>query len=219
MREFTLKRSIGVLTLLLICLDGSNAQLIRGYGFKIAVTSASHSYEYSNPPWPGFGPKTVRRVGVNAGFFVEWLDLPFFSVLTPVEYTQRGVGHEYVLTLNDPTPIGKAVDYRRVDYVSIPILLKMRVSLGLLEAYVFVGPRADILLGYQEDVPNISSVYKDFKKLTTGGSFGIGIESDNLLLSSLFLEIRYNADFMDSYDKGILKVRNNAFDVWLGIAL
>ena len=213
-----MKKVILLISVVIIFIDPSNAQLIRNYGLKFAFTSASQTFEYANPPFPGFGPSKVRRAGFNVGFFVEWFNIPFLSVLSQIEYTQRGVGEEYYITEDGPVPVGTRTDFRRVDYLSIPILLKFNVPLGVVTPYLIAGPRADFLLGYQDNQTAFNSLYKNFKKSLIGGSIGLGLESGNFLPIDLSAEFRYNADFSNSFDNEYLRVRNNAFDVWLGVA-
>jgi hypothetical protein len=79
------------------------------------------------------------------------------------------------------------------------------------------GPANPYLIGIQEKRPQ-SSLYEDFKKTMFGGSLGLGVESSSLLPIALSAEFRYNIDFSDSFNNGFVKVRNNTFDVWLGVA-
>jgi hypothetical protein len=205
-----------VTLLLLVLPTGDNAQLIKGYGIKVALTSSTQTFEYSNPPWTGFGPSPKRRIGFNAGVYVEWLALPIFSVLSEIEYVQKGFGEEFNITQNDPTVIATATEYRRIDYVSFPLLGKFILPLNSTNLYILAGPRADFLVAYD---PNFSSIYKDFKKTMFGASFGIGLNLETFMPFPLSLEFRYNSDFSDSFDNGNLRVRNNSYDFWLGVTL
>ena len=163
---------------------------------------------------------TKRRVGFNAGIFAEWLDVPFFSVLTQVEYAQRGTGEEFVVTgPSGPEPIGTKTLYARLDYVSVPVLGKIILQTGQISPYVLAGPRADFLLGYKSDEGLFSGVYDSFKKTTWGGSAGIGVQVKSLLPVTLIAEARYNFDFADSYRSDLMNVRNNSVDFWLGVGL
>ena len=196
-------------------LNECNAQLLKNYGLKIAVTSADQKYELSLVP----GLETKRRVGLNLGAFAEWFDVPFFSLLTQLEYAQRGTGQVFVVTgPSGPNPIGTKTLFSRLDYVSVPVLAKLRLQTGLFSPYILVGPRIDFFLGYKSDEDAFNAVYDKFKKTTLGGSAGIGVQIASLLPVSLIAEARYNFDFADSYETDLLKVRNNAVDFWLGVA-
>ena len=117
-----------------------------------------------------------------------------------------------------PNPIGTKTLFSRLDYVSVPVLAKLRLQTGLFSPYILVGPRIDFFLGYKSDEDAFNAVYDKFKKTTLGGSAGIGVQIASLLPVSLIAEARYNFDFADSYETDLLKVRNNAVDFWLGVA-
>ena len=209
--------SLLVLTLILFITQG-NAQLLKNVGVKLAFTSASQTYDYPNPPWPGFGPDLSRRIGVNAAIYAEWLDVPFFSVVTQIEYAQRGMAQEIAITGASPEIIRMETRYNRLEYLSLPIFLKATVPIGIVSPYVLLGPRVDLLLSYRDEFVIGKSIYADFKKMIWGGEAGLGLEFKKLLPGSVYLEFRYNVDFMNSYDTDFLKVRNNAYDIWLGVA-
>lgn len=191
-----------------------NAQLIKRCGLKVAFTSASQDFKYST-----FAPDTKRRPGFNAGIYIEWFDLPLVSLITQIEYAQRGMGLEFVRTLNDPTPIEIFTEYNRVDYLSLPVLVKVAVPTTIVTPFLLIGPRIDFFLGYHSDRDLFNAVYDQFKKTMIGGSIGIGVEATSLLPVNVIVEGRYNFDLADSYSTQYLTVRNNSFDVWLGVAL
>jgi len=197
----------------------SNAQLLRSLGAKVAVTSASQKFDYAYSPFPGFRQDKKRRTGVNAAIFAEWLNTPFISIVTQLEYAQRGFTETIAPVASSPGIAVMDTRDNRVDYLSLPILLKASLSLGVFSPYVIVGPRLDKYLGYHDNfiVPN--SINEEFTKTLWGGSAGIGLELRTLLPVSLSIEFRYNADFADSYKDYLLRVRNDAYDFWLGVAL
>jgi hypothetical protein len=193
-------------------LNEGNAQLVKNYGLKMAVTSADQEF--------GMTLDTKRRVGFNIGAFAEWLDVPLFSVITQVEYTQRGTGQVFIMTgPSGPEPIGRKTLYSRLDYISVPVLAKLRFQTGLISPYILAGPRLDFLLGYKSDEGAFNTLYDKFKKTTFGASTGIGVQVESFLPVTLLAEARYNFDLTDSYDAYSWKVRNNALDFWLGIAI
>jgi hypothetical protein len=206
-----------VTIILLGCLlspNDSNAQLVKAYGPKVAFTSAHQDFNYTYTD-----VEVKRRNGFNAALFVEWLNLPFISAVTQLEYVQRGMGMEFVRTGPEgPEVVGRFTRYNRVDYLSIPQLAKIAIPVGMFSPYLSTGPRIDFLLGYKSDDGLFNAVYDEFKKTNIGGTISIGLESVELLPIGLLVEARYNFDFADSYSTQYLKVRNNSFDVWLGVA-
>jgi hypothetical protein len=193
-----------------------NAQLLRHYGLKVAYTSATQSFDYYTA---GFGFSNERRPGINAAVFAEWLNMPFLSVITQVEYSQRGLGIEFARTLNDPTVIGTWVEYHRVDYLSVPLLAKVSFPSTIIEPYLVAGPRIDFVLGYHGNDENFRSLYNDFKSPNLGGTVGAGVSVSSILPAAILLEFRYNIDLTLPYDNGLLRVKNSAYDIWLGVAI
>ncbi len=196
-------------------LNECSAQLLKNYGLKMAVTSADQKYDLTLAP----GLETKRRAGFNVGVFAEWFDVPFFSLLTQVEYAQRGTGQVFAVTgPSGPEVIGTKTLYSRLDYVSVPVLAKLRLQTGPFTPYIVAGPRVDFFLGYKSDEQEFNAVYDKFKKTSLGGSAGVGMQIESILPVILLAEARYNFDFADSYETDLLKVRNNAFDFWVGVA-
>lgn len=211
---------IPMMTILLSCTSIGKAQLIRSYGVKLAFTSASQNLDYPTPPWGWWtGIKTSANPGFNVAAFAEWLNIPFFSVVSQIEYAERGARMKY------PVPGGWRSTEGRLHYLSVPILAKVTIPVGRASPYVLAGPRADFLIDYRDvQIPPWGNAlsnpfYSDFKSAILGGSVGVGVQTTSVLPVALLAELRYNFDFFDSYNNGYLKVRNNAFDVWLGVGL
>ena len=93
-----------VCVLVLMFTNESPSQLIKGYGIKLGLTSADQKFNYSAIS----NIETKRRLGFISGVYVEWLDIPFISVITEMDYVQRGMGQEFIETAaTGPEPIGK----------------------------------------------------------------------------------------------------------------
>ena len=194
------------------------AQLLKSYGVKAAITSASQKFDY--PAFPGFTPDIRRRIGFGIGVYAEWLNVPFISILTQLEYNQRGSREGFAVTGPDgPTILRTDILDRRLDYLSIPLLFKAFTPLGSVTPYVIVGPRLDILLGYRDESAFGNSVFQDFTKTSFGGSVGAGFDVTDVFPVTFSVEFRADVDFGDSYNTELLKIRNNAYDIWVGVAL
>ncbi len=198
----------------------SSAQSLKDVGAKLAFTSAGQSFGYpSSITILGLQGQQLRRSGFCAALFAEWSVQQSFSVLTQVEYDQRGMGLGPELDLIDPGPsfYRPGDTYCRVDYLSVPVLAKFEIPFLSINPYLLAGPRVDFFLGHgahPQDL-NVDFVYNHFKKVTWGGSFGIGFRLPFASPVPLAIEARENLDFMNSYQDQYLKVRNNAFDLWL----
>ena len=211
-----MKKSIlSILILMFGLLQISNAQLLKDFGLKAAVTSANQEFEFKSVS----SFDTQRRVGVNLALFAEWLDVPYISLVTQVEYAQRGFGVDMVYTgPYGPEPLSTKTFYSRVDYLSIPVLAKLRLQTGAVAPYFLAGPRGAFLLGYKSDGSLFDEIYDKFKKATLGGTAGFGVQVESVLPVTLLAEARYNFDFGNAYDTHLMSVRNSAFDFWLGVA-
>jgi hypothetical protein len=216
-RKTIFMKSSIVITLLscVLLVNESPAQFIRSYGAKVAYTSAELVYndtEWNNP--------ILRRSGFNAAVFIEWLDVPFVSVVTQLEYAQRGKSFDTYV--QDPgSPKGYSVKDQvsdRLDYLSIPIMGKIRIPLGMFSPFITAGPRADFLLGYRSYSEWDDSIYDKFKKTNVGATISLGSEVKPPLPFTLSLEARYNVDLASAYSITSYRIaHNNSFDVWLGI--
>ncbi|HLP80854.1 MAG TPA: outer membrane beta-barrel protein [Nitrosomonas sp.] len=198
---------------LMMCVLFANqtpAQIIRSFGVKVAYTSAELVYD--DVEW---NQNTDRRSGVNAAIFVEWLNVPFISVVTQAEYAQRGRSISFYVI--EPGTFHESLYQKvsdRLDYLSIPIMGKFRVPFGFFSPFVAAGPRVDFLLGQQSD----DGLFDQYiKKTNIGATLSLGGEVKTPLPFTLALEARYNVDLANARSMDYTKVHNNSFDAWLGI--
>ncbi len=208
----------------LLSFASAQAQLLNAFGVKAGINSSTSNIELR--AFGGESLDTKRRTGIHAAIFAEWLKLPVFSVVTQVEYAQRGFIDEIPVTGEDsPELLGYATSNTRLDYLSVPMLLKLKIPGASILPYVLAGPRFDFLVNREAgnyelgnmSFPNLFA--PDFKDQTTGGTVGLGMTTGKALLLPLLLELRYNFDFNDSADTRAIRAKNNSVDVWLGIML
>ena len=215
------------LLLLLVALlvpERLEAQALRSYGVKAAFTSSDVAFEFE------YGSLDFdRRRGTNVALFAEWLDNPFFSLLTQLEYAQRGFVMVFQRTVpsRDNPEVGHVEDVAagtRIDYLSALVPLKLRYPVGAsLTPFVLVGPRVDILLGqhaeeYEGAFGPERFKLQDLRRSQVGFSTGAGLTVGGLGKLSLTLEARYNLDFTDASSNPEVEIKHNAFDVWFGVA-
>lgn len=207
-----MKAIVAVVCALLIAYV-AEAQAIKSYGVKIGYTSANQTFDYTL-----FDFETRRQSGINGAVYIEWLDLPWFSVVTQLEYSQRGMATESVITGDDPTPIRVETLHNRLSYISVPLLAKGNLSLAGMSVYCLAGPRVDFLVEYKSDRGLFNAVYDQFKQPALGGTVGVGAQFERVLPLDLLVEARYNFDVSNSYQTELLRVRNYTLDIWLGVA-
>jgi hypothetical protein len=191
----------------------AHAQLLRGFGIKVGVTAANQTWDFASQP----DPSTDNRWGITASAFVELLRMPYLSLLVEAQYAQKGMSWSgLVATAQNPDGTGQFITKRpRVDFLSIPILAKMRFGMPLVTPYLIAGPRYDLLLTRHGE--GFQAVIDRFKSSELGATFGVGAELAAVLPFDVLIEFRYNASLQDAYDGNSLKVRNRTIDMMLGV--
>jgi hypothetical protein len=102
----------------------------------------------------------------------------------------------------------------RLNYISVPILAKLRIETPMFVPYLAIGPRLEYLVSYPSSV-----VYDDFKKMEVTGTVAIGVELSLGFFPRLLLEANYNTSLMNSYNKGSLIVSDNSMEILCGVFL
>jgi hypothetical protein len=201
------------------------AQLLKSYGIKAGVNSSNAAFSL---PQDAFEIATQRRTGGHAALFVEWGGSSAFSLVTQVEYAQRGFAEEQEITgENGPEPLGKVRASTRLDYISLPLLLKLQYRKSAISPYLIAGPRVDFLVNREagefdfvignSKVTLASELNEIFDDRDLGGTIGLGFNAQKFLPLPLLVEGRYNFDFTDNGKLPPLQGKNNSFDLWLGI--
>jgi len=215
LERFVKSLTVGISLIVLISTSNTHAQLLRGFGLKVGAVSAYQSWKYASIP----DLPTETRWGLTGAGFFEFFDLPLLSGVLEFQYTQRGM----TLTLpvytesNPEVPAYYRTNRPRVDYLSIPILAKVRLNTPLLVPYLVAGPRWDFLISKKGD--GFDTVVDKFKTSEFNATFGIGVELSEFLPTVLIAEFRYNPSFSDAFNNNFLAVRNRSFDFLLGVRL
>jgi len=209
------KGSLVIFLLVMLFSSVTYTQVVREYGAKIGLASSTQSWQW--PPWTGISTSVASRQSIDAGVFVEWLDIPVFSLLTEVHYVQKGS----VGTSNVPpalTQFSHATNQYNtyslwIDYLSVPVLAKLRWGLAPLSPYLILGPRFDIYLASTG-----TFLDHNFKAVDLGGTFGFGLEPSLQLPFHVAAEYRYSPTFRDSYSVTPLTLRNRSMEFLLVVA-
>ncbi len=214
-------KKICFLVALIFIVSSSQAQIIRGYGLKVGTTISNQDWKYSNSSgFSGSSFDTDSRVGLNIGLFSELLNVSLISIVTEVNYIQKGMKEEVpVTTVTQPDGTGEFVTWNtRVDYINISAFGKLRINAGLFSPYILIGPKMDFEINKTSSLGPTNVVEENFNKNRFGLKVGIGTEI-NLLSFNLLAEILYDVDFNELYENENLKVNSNSFDLRLGIIL
>ncbi len=194
----------------------SQAQLIRGYGIKLGTTISSQTWEYV--PALNFTFEPDNRIGLNIGIFAELLNNPIISIVTELNYIQKGMKEEVpVTTPSQPDGTGEFVTWdTRIDYINLSAFGKLRLNLGIVSPYVIAGPKIDFEINKEHSLDDTNIFENNFNKNRIGFKVGIGTEI-NLMSLNLLAEILYDADFNELYENEFLKVTSNSIDFRIGL--
>lgn len=189
-----------IILLLFVSGAGSaQAQIVRG-GLKAGIDVADHKVNSDIL-------KVGNRIGFQVGGVLE-LNIPLtgFGVETGVYYGNKS----YKVENNDPLATGAIED---LEYVSVPISLKQRISLfGIVGMYFTAGAYGNY--GFNGGELTISgNTYKQ-KEFQTGLVFGAGFS----LIKHLELGMNYRYKLTDTFDgapEDYMKVGRQTWSVGL----
>lgn len=210
-----MKKSIFVI-LFLLGYSILSAQFVRSYGIKAGMTISNQTWDYSVS---GLNFKPEDRTGLNIGVYMELLDIPLISIVTELNYIQKGMSIDIPRTTSNNPNSNDFVKWdTRIDYLNIAALAKLRFNYGILTPYLVIGPKVDYEIGKSFSDVNAQEVEDSFKKERLGAKVGLGTEI-NFLPIEFLVEILYDADFNELYDNSNLKVSSDSFDLRIGIKL
>ena len=196
----------------------SQAQFVRGYGFKLGSTISNQDWEYV--PSLNITLDSDNRIGLNIGFFAELLNNPILSIVTELNYVQKGMKIDLQkTTVSNPDGTGEFFTWdTRIDYINLSALGKIRLDLGIVSPYVIAGPKIDFEINKVFSLNEANIVEDNFNKNRIGFKVGIGAEI-KLMSLNLLAEILYDADFNELYENENLKVNSNSIDFRVGLML
>lgn len=143
----------------------------------------------------------VDRVwGVDGGVFIEWLDMPTFSLVTEVHLLQKGATF-----INKGTYESGGTSPRTDGYLSIPVMGKIRLGADAVIPYFLSGPRVDFL---------VTSTGKS-KTVDIGVTLALGIEIPSTNDVVFGFEFRFSPSFNSLYPSG---ARNTSMEFLFVVA-
>ena len=205
-------KKISFIILILILISSTDAQILRGIGVKVGTTFSSQDWNYSGlSSIASWSPDS--KTGFNAGVFAEFLNNENFSLVTELNFLEKGAEHEMpVTTADNPDGTGATILWdASLTYINFSLLGKVRYNLNVVSPYVVLGPSLDVELNKSEEVSSI-----DIDKTRLGLKAGIGSEI-NILPVKLFAEFVYQHDFKSLFKNQLLEITSKAFDLRIGV--
>lgn len=180
----------------------------------------------------GLRPDINWLIGGQAGMITEYKFNNTFSVLSELNYTEKGfiTAAEYDLAIQDiDIPVGVKAE-TRLRYLDIPLMAKYRVYDGSkVSAYVTAGgyfgygingnlkTKARLILDFNLSNTSLNLANKNFDRTEFGGVIGGGIEipAGN---GKFILDARYSHAYNPLIDDFLvdLRLRNRGFSLGLG---
>lgn len=199
-----------IIIFFMIAISTTYSQIIQSYGIKVGATISRQEW---SAIMPGGAPKQ-DRLGMNIGAFAEFFNSPIFSLITEINYVQKGFKSTYLQIDEDYE--GSDSWNLRIDYLNISLLAKAKIDVGDVRLYLFAGPRIDFELNKSSSISN--NVYYDFEKSLVGLKFGIGSEFE-ISPIHLLAELVYDHNFGDLDKRSNVEVKANSIDFRIGVAL
>lgn len=214
-----MKKALVVLFCLLLSAS-VQAQLIRSYGIKLGGTASYQKWEYS-PSSPVNLSDPGTKNGLNIGGFVEFLQIPVFSVVAEVNYIERGMQRDVAGTsITSPDGTGGTGGTKTwtlgLNYLNISLLGKARMDGIICTPYLIAGPKVDLEISKSDDLNTTFS--NDFSKTRFGFKAGVGTEI-KLFGINFLAEVLWNADLGNLYEGGMLKITTSAVDFRGGFSI
>lgn len=212
-----MKNILVIITLILtLTVTIAQAQFLRAYGIKAGVVRAEQKWDYS--PQTGLDASGINPIwGVDAGVFAEFFDCKNFSLLTELHYVQKG--STYTITGTEPADnaqgyieTGKEDIKERCNYLSIPVMAKLRLETGKITPYIAVGPRLEFLISHPS-----SAVFDQLKKAEVAATASAGLEVDAGFTPHLLCEVSYTLGLTDSFKNDYLTVKNRSLSLLIGV--
>lgn len=214
-----------ILVFLLISLLSTNlrAQVLSSYGLKAGACIASQNWEYHNLPDYMSGLSVPvpsdEIVGIDISIFTKTKYFSIFCVTAEIHYIEKGRKITVMGTIQADNPqgyeeTGPITINERFSYISVPILLEMKLLKSYLSPYLLLGPRLEYLINY----PN-SLLYDEFNKMDFGITMGIGIEFNIRFIKSIILEGRFSPNLSNSYKNEYVTVKNSSIEILIGVVI
>jgi hypothetical protein len=216
-----MKKTIVVLFLVFLYSNLSNAQIYKGFGVKVGTSIASQIL--SQGAWGG----TVYKYGFTGGIFRETHLIEKLSLVTGINYSQKGAIEEFSTTNSSGYYSGERDFKREANFVTVEVLAKYGGSVDKLSPYILAGARMDVFTSgkntYDENYFFLQYYpYPVSNNKTFGGTIGLGLDYKPSKLLTLFIESTYNPDLTYFGENETpygysYKSKNYSFDIRTGI--
>lgn len=192
------------------------------FGFKAGPVVSGISTGDFNPYF-----RDESRLGFGIFGFCDFLNNKFISAGAEAGFIQKGFKYN-IVAFNDSGDINASNTVSTgFNYLDLSVYIKFIYRQKGVSPYFSLTPVAGVYLGYtQNSETSLDSIgiitnnyiFDSLKSVSFGIKFGIGAEFNELIKNMpVIFEIRYNPDFIFSYDKYSVQMKNRVIEFNAGI--
>ncbi len=185
-----MKKSIGLLTLILLFASVSHAQIYKDFGIKLGTTIANQNYEF-------YGT-TNYKFGFTGGIFKEIHMYQNLNLVSGINYAQKGRLDPVYETNETGQYFGTIYIHNNVNFFTTELYAKYNGHSGIINPYLIAGLRMDVFISAKSTFENHPGTLPDYpisNNKIFGGIIGLGISYNLKNSYSIFVESSYNPDF------------------------
>jgi len=181
------------------------------FGVKAGLALTDQDFDYRD-----FDVDFDSRTGVQVGLFADFAFNDYLRVSPEVRYVPVGVKTKVIVTEPEyPEGTGERTIKSRIDYLSMPVVVKIGYPAEKFFPYLIVGPRVDFQLGTDGDW--FAAIYEDLDKVAFGLTVGGGVEIPLSPKYRLLAEFSYSPDLNKVYENDLLSVKNKTMSFLAGV--
>lgn len=189
------------------------SQIIKDVGLKIGGTLSAQQWKSSSLS-NEIKFDTDLMTGFNAGIFFQSQDYSIFNFLFEINFIQKSAAKDNIINIVN-LPDGIAQDLSvNLNYLNLALMLKPKISLGIIAPYIMIGPKVDLELSKSTESPK--AFYDEFSKTRPGIKMGFGSEI-NLGQLRLLAEFVYESEFNSLYDENKIEINTHSYDIRFGL--
>ncbi len=188
------------------------SQIVKGYGFKIGANISYQNVSYKDALLNlYYKEKPGIRFYFKTSGFLEMFKNKFFSTIAELSFTGKGANYGYEMKNENGNVIGVEHVHNSFTLLSLSVNPKLRYQMKKNAAYIFAGPRVDLILGKNIDA-DFEYTYQNSGNSVIGYNAGIGLE-----LNGFLAEIEYQGDFTNLISSEAGNVKNITILLQIGL--
>jgi hypothetical protein len=211
-----MKNSILFVLLFVGLLSVASAQSPDRYGLRVSYSASGVVFNYQSSSFSG---ETDSRLSFNISLVAEWDLQPWLVLGAEPGWARRGYKRDITTFF---FPFGSMGGSQvQLEYLTLPVLARIKPASWKLAPYLEAGPRLDILLSRTIEDTGAGSyeraVFEEYNSITGGVSLGAGLELARFSPVCLSGGYRLNLDIFNSYSDEAITVRNRSSGLWIGL--